>query len=602
VIGYLILDRSCCPDDFVRRAISNMATFRIFRIDEIDGVRIYLFKNQEPNNYLKETPRFVLIAAGTFIYHSIRGYEALVRLAARLVQGGSVVTEYRYFHGPYTLVVVDKVLNRLYVATDREGLQYCFTHSTAGRLTLSSNQLLLAAISNSALNPAAIRQFIHIGYCLKGETLFKNIERVEAATTLTRQEGNWRSHRLWKIHVQTPSLPDTFSQIVERTSAMLERAVSVAGAVEPGRLLTELTGGTDSRTILSFLLGLQPRLTVTATGAADHIDIVRSRKIAERLNLNHFWDQLYTCPELKPPIMNEAIEIADGNINPLRLLQMLTYLKERSRRFVMVFGGNGGPLFKDHYWLFEFNRTGLAREPNWQRVANLSLVNYVIQDDFFVGFSHGILQELAGMFLEHSRNARGTNNQKLDYVYFDLKCPTFMGAWISFNNRFNDIYHPLLEADIVQYVINIDPSVRKYNILQFSMIHRNNRKLAWMLTDTGVPAVPPVGKFGVLRALFVRRYARSGFRKASTFVLKRQDRTGPRSIGPVAEELRRAGYFDLLNYDTLAIAPIVSRRRLSAMLEHPGQGSNEIYLMNTLAVELFVRRVEELRGEPIEKL
>ena len=602
MIGYLILDKSYCPDDLVRRTISKMVTFAFLRCYEIDNVRIYLFKNQQQNNYIEETDRFVLIATGTFIYQDLRGNNALKAFVSRLAHGGSVDSEYADFHGPYTLIVLDKELTCLCVVTDREGLQYCFVNLQNSSMVLSSNQVLLASIANPGLNPSAVRQFIHLGACQGRETLFKHIERMEAATTLTRQSGRWRSHRLWKVQVQTPCLPDTRSQIIEKTGAMLESAVRVAGKVEPGRLVADLTGGTDSRTILSFLLRLQPQLTVTVAGAADHSDVVLSKRIAAKLGLDHFWYQLNTCPELTQGTMNEVIEIADGNLNPLRLLQMLDYMKDRSKRFVINFGGNGGPLFKDHYWLFEFNRTDLRREPNWERIANLSLVNYVIQDEFFVDPNYRILREMSNIFWKNSQNAPGTNNQKLDYVYFDLKCPAFMGAWMTFSNKFNDIYHPFLEGDIVQYMMDINPSVRKYNILQFSLIHRNNRKLAWMLTDTGVPTVPPVGKFAILRALFVRRYARSAFRKARTFVFQRQDRTGARSIDVVAEALWRAGYLDLLNYDELAIAPIVSRGRLSAMLESPTQGSNQTYLMNTLAVELFVRRVEELRGQPIEKL
>jgi hypothetical protein len=579
-----------------------MLTFKFYRYLEIDSTRVYLIKNSQTNNYIYETPTFLVVAAGTFIYGKWRGTDAIKRLSAELDDNRSIEREYGHFHGHFTLIAADKNGNRLSIITDRSGLQHSFMTEQDGAVALSSSQLLLASVSLSSLDANAVREFIHIGRCLQRKTLFKNIQRMPAATALVRENGKWKSQRLWKIHVETPCLPDRYPQVVEKSWEMLNSAISIASTVAPGRLVADLTAGTDSRLVLSFLLGVQPKLTVSATGVADHIDVVRSKKIAETLGLDHFWDDLKSCPRCTEVILDEAVELADGGMDFSHVLQKLGYLHDKARDFDMSFGGDGGASFKDHYWLFEFNRTGLQREPNWHRIAKLHLVNYVVQDDFFIGFDNGILTDVGNIWAEHSRSVQGTNNQKIDYVNLDLKYPDAAGVQVTLSNKFHDAYHPLLEGRIVEYMMNIDPAIRKYNILQFSLIYRNNPRLAWMLTDAGVPAVPPVGVFAPLKALVLRRYARSGFRKLNNFVLRRPDRTGSRPVAPVADALRAAGYFDLLDYGKLAITPIISRPRLSAMRDRPKEGSNNIYLLNALAVELFVKRVEELAGRPIEKL
>ena len=114
-------------------------------------------------------------------------------------------------------------------------------------------------------------------------------------------------------------------------------------------------------------------------------------------------------------------------------------------------------------------------------------------------------------------------------------------------------------------------------------------------TDIGVPAVPPAGQFLPLRALFVRRYARSAFRSL------RPDRSGALGLNAVAEALWREGYLDYLDCGQLSIASMVSRKRLDMMRAAPRQGSNQTYLMNTLAVELFVRWVEEVGEQAVKK-
>ena len=97
-----------------------------------------------------------------------------------------------------------------------------------------------------------------------------------------------------------------------------------------------------------------------------------------------------------------AVELADGNRNVISLAKALPYYEEKARRFDVITGGAGGPLFKDHYWLFEFNRVGLGREPNWNRIARLSVVAHAIQDDFFSGFRDCIVDNLAALFRERS--------------------------------------------------------------------------------------------------------------------------------------------------------------------------------------------------------
>ena len=44
-----------------------------------------------------------------------------------------------------------------------------------------------------------------------------------------------------------------------------------------------------------------------------------------------------------------AVELADGNLDPIRLAKRLPYYEEKARRFDFITGGAGGPLFKDHF-------------------------------------------------------------------------------------------------------------------------------------------------------------------------------------------------------------------------------------------------------------
>lgn len=286
----------------------------------------------------------------------------------------------------------------------------------------------------------------------------------------------------------------------------------------------------------------------------------------------------------------DAVEVADGSMCPISLANLLPYYEEKARRFDFITGGAGGPLFKDHYWLFEFNRVGLNREPNWSRIAKYSLAAHSFQDDFFVGFSDRIVDNLAKLFQRHSSAVSGTNNQKLDFTYFDLKTPAFAG--FSLATQFMDVFHPMLDADNVQYSINLPPEIRIRNILQFGMIRSLRPEIAWIPTDTGLPTIPPVGVYSWLRVFRARRYVEAAIRKLRTLLLGSSGEQIDSSID--IEQLRALGYFELLEHSSLACSSLISSSKLALFKDSPERQPNQNYVVGTLAVQLFFQRVREL--------
>ena len=79
--------------------------------------------------------------------------------------------------------------------------------------------------------------------------------------------------------------------------------------------------------------------------------------------------------------------------------------------------------------------------------------------------------------------------------------------------QFMDIFHPMMDGENVQYSINLPPEIRIRNILQFGMIHCLRPEICWILTDTGLPTIPPVGVYSWLRVLRGRRYIEAAIRK-----------------------------------------------------------------------------------------
>ena len=65
------------------------------------------------------------------------------------------------------------------------------------------------------------------------------------------------------------------------------------------------------------------------------------------------------------------------------------------------------------------------------------------------------MDNLTDLFRRCSAAITGTNNQKLDFVYIDLKMPAFFGPHFSLTTQLMDVFHPMADGQNVQYSINL---------------------------------------------------------------------------------------------------------------------------------------------------
>jgi hypothetical protein len=189
----------------------------------------------------------------------------------------------------------------------------------------------------------------------------------------------------------------------------------------------------------------------------------------------------------------------------------------------------------------------------------------------------------------------GTNNQKLDFVYFDLKVPSFASQSFSLTTQFLDVFHPMLDGNNVQYSINLPPEIRIRNTLEFGIIRSLHPEVSWIPTDAGLPTIPPVGAYTWLRVLRARRYVETAIRKARITLSGSSGEQTNKSID--IQQLRRLGYFDLLDHSCLPFSFLISSSKLATFKDAPEEQPNQAYVIATLALQLFFQRAGEIGRE-----
>jgi len=594
MIGFLVHDDRYASASKAVALCGSLSTYSYHSGERLGQLRIHFFSNAVKNNYFLKDERYTICVAGTLIFQDVHRMEALHSLRTELYAGRPLADIFAELHGPYTLLLIDRTLSELSILNSREGLRNCY-RATRNRLrAYSTNLLVLAALSDATPSAEGVRQFIHLGAVLEQKTIFQNVEVVSAASLDTCRDSTWTARRLWRLQPATPDRNVNREGATREMAAAFIRNLKFTARLDSGRAATDLTGGTDSRSILCCLMEQHPEPIASTAGSVGFVDAEIASRVAKRLGVEHYWHKP-TWSDVTPQSIDRAIELADGNRDVIGLAKMLTYYDEKARRFDFITGGGGGPLFKDHYWLFEFNRVGLNREPDWHRIAKLSIVRYAVRDDFFSGFPDRIMDRLAASLQQRSSEVKGTNNQKLDFVYFDMKVPAFGGQDFSLTTQFMDTLHPMLDGSNVQYSINLEPQIRMRDTLLFGIIQTLRPEIRWMHTDSGLPTIPQIGRYSWLRALRLRRYMQAAVRK-SRIVLFGSSGEGTNQAEGV-NRLRSLGYFDVLQPPSMATMPFLSASTLREFTNFPFRQPNQGYLIATLSAELFFQKVRSLRTE-----
>lgn len=592
MIGFLLHDNKIFSADDAVGACRALRTFFYINTESIGDTHVHFFRNTWPNNYCRSDHHFLLVVSGTIIFRHFHGNAAVEKILHCLLSGQTLEQLFPEFRGPYTLVLIDRVKKQVCVLNSREGLKYCYVSARNGGKAFSTNLLLLAALTGGEPSPEGVREFIHLGAIMEQKTLFAHVSHVLPASFHQHTNNRWSESRLWRLKVEPPDPHMSCQNARDTVIRSFVNDFTFLSNVDSEKIVTDLTGGTDSRTVLCCLMEVCPNPVTTTSGPGDFIDVQVARRIASKLKLEHYWYDPVPR-ELVQSQLDRAVELADGTMCPIRLARQLAYYEGKARRFSFITGGGGGPLFKDHFWLFEFNRVGLSREPQWDRVARFSGVPQVIADDYFIGYDDEILRNMTELFCRWSSQISGTNNQKLDFVFFDLKVPTFAGPPFSLTTQFMDVYHPMLDGENVQFAIDLPPEIRKRNILQFSMIQSLRPEIAWILTNDGLPSVPPVGLHSWLRILRGRRYLATAWRKFRNLAFGSSGHAVNVSID--INEIKRMGYLDLLNHSSLAFSQFLSSSKLDAFKASPENEPSRSYLLKTLAAQLFFLRVDEIK-------
>ncbi len=280
--------------------------------------------------------------------------------------------------GMFGFALWDARRERLLIGRDRLGIKPLYYQLDDDRLVFASEAKAILALPGvtAAIDPAALCQFLALGYTAAPDSIFDGMRKLPPGSMLIAEKGSTRVERYWSpAEARVDSMSE--SDWIDAVRARIEEAV-VAQMVSDVPLGAFLSGGIDSSSVVAMMSrhSDQPVKTYaigfdTASGGKFYNELPYARRVAELFGTAH--REITVRPDvaaLMPKLLWHMDEpMADA-------AYITTYLvAEFARRDVTVIlsGVGGDELFGGYRrYLGEYYGSRYNRLPRWLRTHALT--------------------------------------------------------------------------------------------------------------------------------------------------------------------------------------------------------------------------------------
>jgi hypothetical protein len=377
------------------------------------------------------------------------GLASITKLAGDLRSNGLQQLA-AHFRGVFMLLVKDQRSSARYVLVDNSGLFHVF----CSRRGISTSFLELAIFERSRssdLDPEAVVEFLHFGYVSFGRTLLKNIVKLEPEQIACISRTG--------ISYIPKALPGFGSQ---PTRSLMDLLGDFTSSVAAERVSVDLTGGMDSRTLVSMLHYLGLDFEVAVRGKDSDPDVQIGTEVAKAMG-----KQLQVCYSRVDDLESQLphmLNICDGSLDIIKSYSALQLQRERVQRGItLMCSSNGGELYRDDWWLQDFPFYA-RKKANVERFCTYRLLFKEPDHSFLAGDYREISRGYRKRLLQDvSRFIVPGNTQTYDRIVFQFRIRDLVGRYVTNHTRLLRCYVPFVERDGLIFGYNLPRSERLFD-------------------------------------------------------------------------------------------------------------------------------------------
>ena len=243
--------------------------------------------------------------------------------------------------GMFAFALWDEKQQKLLLARDRIGQKPLFYAQEGSDFLFGSEIKSILAIRHQdpELDPLAMHDYLSLRFIAPPRTIFKNVQKLPPAHTLTFQNGHISLRRYWQLSFRE-KLTLSESEILEALREKVKRAVDshLLSDVPVGAFLS---GGLDSSMVVAVLahdLGLKPQTYSIGVEESDFDETPYARMVAEHYQTDHIEERVAANLIQSLPKM---IWHLDEPSDPIAAC-MYQAARLASQHVKVVLGGDGG--------------------------------------------------------------------------------------------------------------------------------------------------------------------------------------------------------------------------------------------------------------------
>jgi asparagine synthase (glutamine-hydrolysing) len=427
--------------------------------------------------------------------------------------------------GAFCAAILDLAERRLVLVNDLVGSYPLYWAGGPERFSFASElrSLLHDPSLGRGLDPRAVADFLAFGFVLGEKTLAKGIAMVPAGSTVIY---DWSAGSVMVEHYR--QIADAFrpwdgpkARYLDAVCGAFEQAVSRA-LRGPGHVGLSLSGGLDSRAILSAVGSESGRVatyTLGVSGCADEVIAARLAKMAGTTHRFLELDDRYLGRFL--PNLARMVSLTDGMYLSHGLTEMLALGLIEGEPLSMLLRGHGGELAKASLaWPFHTDDRvhGLRSKEalvsylldRTRPVAGSVALGNLLTAEWWSGCDGGPRRSLA----DRLRNVDLAPADLCSYVYLTEQHRRFTVPSLELFRNVVEVRLPFVDQDFLGVLFRGRSPWRDGTEIHRALVARTNRKLLKVRnSNTGAPAdagpllTGVLGVVdGVLRRLQVRGY------------------------------------------------------------------------------------------------
>lgn len=367
--------------------------------------------------------------------------------------------------GSFAILFYDKQRKTVKTFIDPYKIYTFYLHESEHKIDIS-NSLSEIISGNSSINHTAVLEFLHFGFVIGDKTIIDGINTMHGGTTYTI-ESNLKVKRAQNFSFAKVNKEYTKSDFSDAFNNNLSIVPQLSNKVS-----LPLTGGLDSRTILSGSLEFKDNLHCYTHGLSNSEDVKIAKKISNELRLSHSHYNELNDSFIKgiPDIAKRLTDNFEGMLNSILFSHLESSYNKEAKLSDTFLTGIAGEMFRHFYLPSDYEYSG---------IDNLSLL---LKDRILVNQEYGIFKSKSGDVSELLINSikeelEGYESDDpvflIDLFYLKNRIGNF-GSYSTrlLGKRFN-VFNPYLSKELISIALNLNKTDKSDGVQNFTIMENS---------------------------------------------------------------------------------------------------------------------------------